>query len=202
LNGTVLVARDRTGDREVWILVGANGEELAQDSYLCLSNYDDRVTIVDGTGAPECADAELEAFKYGSHVLTLWGLDGNDHMHGGAGRDVMYGGEGNDDLWGGIAGDDEHLHGGGGNDELWGSGGSNTDIVGAGGDDLLQDAGGGGTSLFGGGGRDTLNGGNCDDFRALDCGDGIDTLITQRVGTPASQGCETFEPTGSADFCD
>lgn len=61
---------------------------------------------------------------------SVWGLDGNDQIHGGSGRDVCFGGRGNDEIRGfgnadelyGEWGDDT-LHGGDGRDYLQGGAG-------------------------------------------------------------------------------
>lgn len=72
---------------------------------------------------------------------TVYGLNGDDQLHGGGERDLLYGNNGADKLWGDD--DNDTLYGGLGDDQLEG---------GAGGD-----------RIYGGGGSDTLHGGDDSD---------------------------------------
>jgi len=104
-----------------------------------------------GTGND--GDNELFAAEYVD--TTLFGLGGNDALHGNAGIDSLYGDDG-DDLLFGQSGDDL-LVGGAGSDYL--AGGDGNDVLeGGDGDDALQ----------GGTGADVLSGGLGDDKYYVD----------------------------------
>lgn len=101
----------------------------------------------------------------------LSGGDGNDTIFGNAGNDHVMGDEGDDLLYGGDG--DDTLEGGRGNDTLFGDAG-NDKLHGGAGDDLLW-GGTGDDSLWGNAGNDTLYGEDGDDY--LDGGVGDDMLF-------------------------
>ena len=90
---------------------------------------------------------------------ALFGGDGNDTIFGNAGDDIIGGGEGMDLILGGEGND--VITGGGGNDDLRGEEGDDTifggdaDIFGFGGDDIIR-GGEGNNVLHGGSGNDTI----------------------------------------------
>jgi Ca2+-binding RTX toxin-like protein len=93
---------------------------------------------------------------------SIWDLEGNDMLTGGAGANFLVGGEGNDRL-DGAAGDDllmgdqgdDVLFGGAGNDYLLGGGGGSDRLFGGDGDDRLDGDFGPNVLLDGGAGSDT-----------------------------------------------
>ncbi|NJL88994.1 MAG: DUF4347 domain-containing protein [Coleofasciculaceae cyanobacterium SM2_1_6] len=82
---------------------------------------------------------------------TVYGLQGNDRIFGGAGDDNLYGGAGNDVIRGGKGRD--FIKGGAGNDRL--SGGKGNDVI------------------FGGAGKDIIYGGQGNDFLSGGAGDDL-----------------------------
>jgi Ca2+-binding RTX toxin-like protein len=86
---------------------------------------------------------------------SVWGLDGNDTLHGAERSDSLDGGNGNDVL-NGNAGTDQLL-GGAGNDGLYGGSG-NDSLDGGSGNDWLEGGAGDDTYVFGrGAGSDSIN---------------------------------------------
>lgn len=153
------------------VVVGTNGDELIDDSYVDAQG--DSIDDGNGGGVDGMND-------------TVQALDGNDTVLAGLGDDVVFGGSGDDSLEGGSGNDtleggdeqdtlrgnsgDDSLDGGGGDDDLRGNQGNDT-LIGGDGDDTLRggndddriEGGIGSDVLRGGSGQDTLLGGEGDD---------------------------------------
>lgn len=103
----------------------------------------------------------------------LFGEEGNDHLLGGFGHDTLFGGAGDDILNGGPAPD--RVDGGDGNDQIHGGRAADVIIGGNGDDQVWPES--GRDQIFAGPGNDTLHL-NVDHYvGAVDCGEGIDTVV-------------------------
>lgn len=138
---------------------------------------------VDGEWAPPSDDTQPEP-EPGNKGHVIFGLDGDDVIHGGNAKDCLVGGPGNDTIYGGNG--DDVIIGGPGSDELWGDHGPD-DLDGGDGDDLL----------IGGTGPDLLNGGEGTD----ECqggargGSGGDTFELCEIGTTTGSSGDTTTQT-------
>ena len=110
----------------------------------------------------------------------MWGYGGDDRMYGGEGTDVLKGMNGNDKLYGGEDGD--YLEGGAGDDELYGEEGDDW-FEGAEGNDKIK-GGPGNDTMHGWTGNDNMSGGRGDDW--FHGGPGNDIL-------KGGAGADTFE---------
>lgn len=173
---------------------------LPDDSFICFGPGDDHVSVEDGNHYGDCADANLEPFDYGGHKLSIYTLEGNDHVHGGLGTDYIDGGNGDDDLWVGYGGDHDAAYGNRGNDQLWGGAGSNVRLDGGPDNDAIFSEGSLGATLIGGNGDDVIDAASCG-AAVIDCGDGYwDKVEVPRAGrAPTPVSCETVEQVG--DIC-
>ena len=132
-------------------------------------------TALGGEGADAQGDQNAD------HSQILFGMGGDDALHGGSGNDWLFGGEGDDQLFGGDG--DDYLYGGAGNDYLDGGSGLNHLDGGEGNDVLVWN---GGDSVYdGGAGTDALlvNLGNL-----LESGDGSLDATLQALGDVANSG--------------
>jgi hypothetical protein len=84
---------------------------------------------------------------------TIYGLNGNDYIIGGAGNTKLYGGDDNDNINAGFG--NAQMYGGKGDDVLIGGSGNNIIVGGPGNDQLF--AGTGSDTLIGGPGADIFN---------------------------------------------
>ena len=134
-------------------------------------------------------------FGYDDGANRIFGLGGNDNLHGGSQADLLDGGDGNDGLYG-FNGDDS-LIGGDGVDALHGENGADT-LTGGQGDDFLL-AGSGADRLIGGLGADYLEGGTGDDIYIVGAGMGADALLDFDA-TPGNHDLIEFQDIASTDL--
>lgn len=202
LKGTVLVQRRILTVCTLAAFAIGGSTALAADP-LAVFGTDGNDTM---TGTPA---AESFYARGGNDKVSAAG--GDDELDGGAGADVLNGGDGTDVVsYAGaapvivsldgtaddgaagegdnVATDVEDVISGDGADKLTGSDAANM-LDGGAGDDRI-DGGAGSDSLFGGAGDDTISArdGQAD---SIDCGDGTDTAIVDRVDVAA--GCEKTE---------
>ena len=159
-----------------------------------------------------------DIFYGGAGDERLSGGEGEDEIHGGEGDDIdldgdqqfdkLYGEEGNDLEVDGDAGNDL-LYGGPGDDGgaptsenlqhhgLRGEGGENR-VYGEDGSDTIDaqtevDLGGAREEIFGGNGEDTITAADrVEDV--IDCGSGLDTVVSHDAGRDVLVGCERITP--------
>ncbi len=129
----------------------SSGEVMAQI-------VDPRDGVVDGTSAADTLyghDAVGDVITGFDGADTMFGLNGDDNIHGGQGADTANGGRGDDAAYGGADGDT--LNGNQGDDQLFGGKEADT-LTGGKGDDEYN-GGAGNDVIFEGDGADAINGG-------------------------------------------
>ncbi len=163
------------GDGDDWIVTGTEDDADADGGYADGGEGDDRLR----TGA------------VGDQGFITGG-PGDDELEGGTGYEYLEGGDGDDRLssGGGIPARNDYLDGGPGDDRLRGSS-SEEFLDGGDGNDSL-DGRGGWDFYQAGAGNDGLDADDGETNRFFDCGDGIDTLVTDRAADAAvvDDGCE------------
>ncbi|WP_157215952.1 calcium-binding protein [Flavisphingomonas formosensis] len=135
--------------------------------------------IYNGTSGNDTINGD----KSGVADDTIYGLQGNDILRGGASSDTLSGGDGNDMLYGGTGRDflyagsgDDSLYGEDGNDVVYGDNQGVDLLYGGAGDDQIY--GGGAGIIDAGTGNDRVElHGNLDEGGTIIGGDGTDSLV-------------------------
>jgi len=169
--GTLYVMVDQDNHLLGWLPATYNS--------FCLTSGIDDMRVL--TGTESLCGTTMTPLNYNGSVLTVYGLDGSDHIDGGNGFEMIHGGSGPDNLADGSqrVGDNPiyacDVWGEADNDLLFGSVGNNSILSGGPGNDAIADRGGTGDVLVGGDGNECCMA-DSNEPGAIWCEGGTDTV--------------------------